>query len=510
MKVAFKYWWLVLLAIAVLTFKFWPEQLLFLERSDPAETSSFQITDAKISPDNNDANFPQWVSEQLSLLKSGMTLTQWRISHPQETVILYNPEIKTNINIDSTWCAKTEAILDTPGEKAVRYAIFYPPLAAATLALPTEPTEENNLIDKGCTLGLIWIEKNETSDSRGNNSALQLRNAIDQRLGKGQADILLNRIDAKYLSSTGRWQEGEAVFISAFSKFPGTQRKIMALGFLPLSGLQGDGKRQLDIYYEVSREDKLSRIREALTMSNISQKEVDTFLSYFPVEGGRPSLQPDQAESVIRLVERWIKSAEKFDNTRKAAVLILADQLLAQTQDSLGTTNIETGKSYRQRLEKHGAEFREPPLEKASLYARNWVTRAREIDKDGPMGDLAFRILMDMGCGEGSMDFKNVIKQGEKYLKEDHKRKSKAEVEFMVAEAYRDIVALASGAGAYNEKQESYSEMSVEARQKAILHYRISLPLIISTPLTREAWREGWRLIAGLPPAHLRYYCVYD
>jgi hypothetical protein len=127
------------------------------------------------------------------------------------------------------------------------------------------------------------------------------------------------------------------------------------------------------------------------------------------------------------------------------------------------------------------------------------------------MGDLAFRTMMDIGCSRyGKFAYADVIKQGELYLGKDHGSISRAEVELMVADAYRDIVALASGAGAYNENPAVYKEETIGARQKAIMHYRNALPLLRSSTLTREAWHEAWRLIVGLPPTNLRYHCVYD
>lgn len=127
------------------------------------------------------------------------------------------------------------------------------------------------------------------------------------------------------------------------------------------------------------------------------------------------------------------------------------------------------------------------------------------------MGDLAFRSLMEMGCSHyGKLAFQEVINQGEEYLRKDHDAINGAEVELMVAEAYRDVVALSSGAGEGNENPEVYKEEAINARQKALMHYKKALPLLKASNLTRGAWREAWRLTVGLPPADLRYYCVYD
>jgi hypothetical protein len=376
-------------------------------------------------------------------------------------------------------------------------------------AFPANTEIEGNFIENGCTMGLIWIQQSERNESDGSQTAIQIRNAIDNRLGKGQADILLNRADAKYLRQTGRWQVEDAVFVSAYDVFMSGDKKVLAIGFLPFAGFR-DGMQDWFRFNDSDRVDQILRIREAIKAANISEQDGDTMLSYFPAEGGAPGLQPEQAKLLMGLLERWITAAEKMDSTRKAGALIAADRVLGQMEYSMGATSIEKGQLYRQRLKKLGAEFVESGLEKAFFYTHSWLKQALTLDKEGPMGDLAFRIIMNNDCKEGSMEVEDVIKQGEAYLNSDLDSKAKAEVELMVADAYRDIVALASGAGAYNEHPEAYKEIAVEAREKAVRHYKKSLSLLKPSPVAQEAWREAWRLIVGLPAAHLRYYCVYD
>lgn len=521
-----------MLTIAVLILKFFPDKLPFPEKIDTS--SSMTSLNSTLQQDNapvidtkpasimiSDNDFPQWVADQLSSLKSEATLSQWKINHPNEEVVLYSPNVKPAINIDSTWCAGTKVSMARPaGQSVARYAIFYPPVASASFALPDAKTADNS-IDNQCTLGLIWIQQSESDDARGNKTALEVRDAIAQYFGKGQTDILLDRIDAKYMSQTGRWTVDDAVFISAYNTFPAIAsvnknnvrfgKKFLALGFLPLSGLHGDGMRSLGDYYEVTREEQILRIRGAVKVANILHQDGETFLTYFPAGGGTPTLEPEKAGLLMRLLERWITASEKLDKTRKAGALIAADQVLAHMEGSVGTTNIEKGGYYRRRLEKFGAKFVESPLENASVYTHSWLDIARDIDRDGPMGDLAFRIMLEMGCsGTGTKQFQDIIKEGEDYLAKNHEATSRAEVELMVAEAYRDIVALSASAQAYDEIPEVNKDMATDARQKAIMHYKNSLSILKSTTLTRGAWREAWRLIAGLPPADLRYYCVYD
>jgi hypothetical protein len=535
-----KYWWLIALTIAVLIFKLLPDKLPFLEKIDaerPVTSSNIPIqqnyphkTDEKpATPMSSVSNFPQWVAEQFTELKNGVTLAHWRKNHSSEIVLLHDAGRPLGINIDdNTWCARTELSVSLPdGKGAIRYAIFYPPVAPATLALPDEDKVTNDFVDNNCALGLIWIQQNEDDETQGNRLALLVREAMDQRFGKGQSDIPLKHIDAKYMSQTGRWQINEALIISAYDTFPVfaavsqsevsqshiryEKKKILAMGYLPLSGFQGDGNKPSGSYYEEKRENKISRIQETVKIADISRQDGDALLSYFPSQGGTPVLNPTEADKLVQLLEKWVTAAEKLTGRRRAGALIVADQVLDHMQHQIGTTSIEKGGSYRQRLEKLGAKFFNYELERSYLYDHSWLETARTIDADGPMGDLTFRLLLEMGCSKyGRLDFQDVIKQGEEYLLKDHNALSKAEVELMVAEAYRDIVALSLGAGEGVENRDAYKEQAIDARQKAIMHYKNALPLLNGSTLTRGAWQEAWRLTVGLPPAELRYYCVYD
>jgi hypothetical protein len=80
----------------------------------------------------------------------------------------------------------------------------------------------------------------------------------------------------------------------------------------------------------------------------------------------------------------------------------------------------------------------------------------------------------------------------------------------MVAEAHRDIVGLAEGLGREYADPQDYKDAAPGARRKAIEHFWTALLQAPDTLENRAAWSDAWRLIAGLPPSRLRYFCVYD
>jgi hypothetical protein len=82
----------------------------------------------------------------------------------------------------------------------------------------------------------------------------------------------------------------------------------------------------------------------------------------------------------------------------------------------------------------------------------------------------------------------------------------------MIAQAYSDIVTIASGGG-YDESEselDRYRAESAGARSKAIEHYRIGFESAPNNERAQAACPEAWRLIAGIPPTHTYFYCVYD
>ena len=81
---------------------------------------------------------------------------------------------------------------------------------------------------------------------------------------------------------------------------------------------------------------------------------------------------------------------------------------------------------------------------------------------------------------------------------------------FLVGEAYRDIVALAHGAGDIYADSSRYGAEAGPAALKAIEHYRAAMRAAPGSEAARQSWRRAWWLTAGLVPKDLRFYCVYD
>lgn len=457
--------------------------------------------------------YSQWVVEQLTLINKNVTLGEWKKIHPDESIELFSRNIGWT-PVGDLWCARSRKELKpADGKGAVRFVYFYIPSVSPSQPLPS--TEEvAGLIDKTCTLGAIWTQYEAPSISFGEQLARSVREAINRRFGSGQFDIkmILSR-------ETGRWQVGERILVSGFKQFS-TTKTVEAYAFLPVSRLNADKILHNESSHADDYKITIGRIQEMVAFTGITGPARDLILAEVVVsksqqEGGSGKHKNVQ-EKLVTAFERWLSAAQKMDKQKQAAALLAADLILTVEQDAKGISDAEKGAATRDALTKLGAKFQKAPLESSIRYTHSWLLQARDSDINGPVGDLAFRILMENGfeisvsCGGGAEQFKKVIEQGEAYLQKTTVAAARSEVDLMVADAYRDIVALAEGAGPEPSNANLYQNNAEDARRKAIQHYRFALENANDNPITKAAWAEAWRLIVGLPPSDLRYYCYYD
>jgi hypothetical protein len=107
-------------------------------------------------------------------------------------------------------------------------------------------------------------------------------------------------------------------------------------------------------------------------------------------------------------------------------------------------------------------------------------------------------------------DFEPVIAKGEPFLSHAQDPRTRARALFAVADAYADIVVLATGdPHGYGDTTE-FVPRAPAARRKAIQYYREALTLDRTSAQARAAWLQAWRLIAGVAPSRTRFYCIND
>jgi len=200
---------------------------------------------------------------------------------------------------------------------------------------------------------------------------------------------------------------------------------------------------------------------------------------------------------------------------RRAAALYAADLVLDQSLCAYRMCDI-ADRGSRAGLEAIGARFNRSELGGAWVYERTWLGQARAADRDSPLGQhilllqLANAFDFSGTCREGAEGFRRVIDNGERYLERVPTSPIAAAVHFLVGEAYRDIVALAHGAGDIYADSSQYSAEAGDAARQAIEHYKAATRAGADSATAQAAWRRAWMLKAGLAPREVRFYCVYD
>ena len=163
-----------------------------------------------------------------------------------------------------------------------------------------------------------------------------------------------------------------------------------------------------------------------------------------------------------------------------------------------------------------GFEFVYSELGGGYNYTHSLLEQALQLDPGGAIGDLVRLIKVRSGfnlngmCGGGGEAFRRVIAEGGALLSGAKDPDLRAELHFLIGDAYADIVALAAVEGNEYADTAAYAAESPKARLDAIAQYRAGLAIDHRSAKARSAWLEAWRLLAGLPPTTTHFFCVYD
>lgn len=228
-----------------------------------------------------------------------------------------------------------------------------------------------------------------------------------------------------------------------------------------------------------------------------------------PFAGPFPA--PAWLPSVVPLLQQWLAQTKTFPPQRRAAALLAADHVAvaARTAESMGWWRREGNE--RSLIEKLMAEFFPSEGEKGYTYTGNWWKQARELDPNGEVGQMAIiGSLAHPSCEAGNSDdpSRNVIVEGEKLLSKGLDAPIAAQVHLMVGDAYSDFVTLAKqGLNAQGASDPNKYRGEAEAdRAKALEHYRAGLAIDSASENAQDAWRQAWRILAGIQPEQ-RYVC---
>lgn len=472
-------------------------------------------------PDSSSAS---WVLASFAELQRGATLHDWLADHPDDDVTAYRNEREQPV---PDWCARAGRVdALTDGISAVRYAYFYVPDGTGVAPLPDDGGDPRDTLGD-CVLGRvlvergfaetdhasaeaeIWIEALRTvhGPERPIPRAREKSGAIDKLHYRGTPEPRIYWESTDSLVVIAGWLEGYGRF-----RGPDIPPRSVAIAAVP-AGLHS---------YEDSRENEkqrtihlVARAARAAERSGADSAQTDSLLRLIQAADDVSSRdrQEELNREAVTILTSWLAASQSRPAQQRAAALLAADALLASKSFR------HMGRKYEiprmRRFQALGARYHSSPLGGGYGYSNSWRNEARDLDPDGEIGGLARLLAMEAGfrddspCGDSHHAYRRVIAEAPALLDLLQVSEDRARVHFAVGYAWADIVGLAAGASGYHSA-DGFAAEADTARVKAVESIREGLRLEGTSFRARRSRELAWRLLAGLPPEELRFYCVYD
>ena len=495
---------------------FFPTLLLLLllaacGRSDQVRTA---ISDSAQAPHIDPGTVAGAAALDLWQLRSGVTLGEWKTAHPDEAIT----------DLDSTpvsrfagsWCAVARR-RTTLGERAVaRSAYFYPPATVAR----TLPESQAQLV-AACELGFVWITVDVPDSSAGVALADSVRTQLGEAFGAPVAGPV-SFFGSAYWSDVARFRTGGVTAVAALGNpAPGAgatrPRQVIAFAYLRGAGI-GTGDDSPENFGPWQPPDSLP-VDSAVRLTGLDSARYAPLAALLSAaaSGRHAGISSQQfPDSLAQPLRRWLDASAARTLPQRAAALYVADLVLDRALCVYVRCDARQFAAL-QPLRALGAQFEWEPLGASWVYQRGWLGQARILDRDSPLGQRILLAPLNAGfdfsgrCAEGPEAFQRVIDNATRYLERVPDSPIAAEVSFLLGEAYRDIVALAHGAGDIYADSSRYTERAAAAAQSAVGAYQRALQVApLESELAKQAWKQAWALKAGLVPRETRFYCVYD
>jgi hypothetical protein len=421
-----------------------------------------------------DQSLATLVLSETPSLDSSPDLAAWRNLHPDEQ--LKTPAYDNEYESQGLWCAASVA--------GTRQAFFYVPSSKSGDPLPARP--DPNLVQQ-CRLQALWYEVHDPPDP-GSISA-----ELAASLGPATEPPTFKRTD-------GDWGSGY------WNSYLLWQLKN---GHLVLAVDQGG-----PVPDPRARKRLLVIARSSLAPRGLS----------FDWMGEAPKGQPSLKEAAARLASsdpalsaamltpkvslqtliQWLEAARGLPPVRKAAALTLAD--LSVDTDQFGVPDFLTTPAGK-RLTELGADIRNgyDGLE----YMHSWRSQAEQLDPAGPAGEIARLAHLESACSfeDGHNNWPDgLIQFGEKLLRDSPSNRWTSYVHLTLARTYAASLTLTYPDVELNGANKPTDPDAL--RRNAILHFRAFLSENPDSPEADVAWREAWRLLAGLPPSPIHFACT--
>jgi hypothetical protein len=446
-------------------------------------------------------------------LREGIGPEDWRRGHPDEVGQLYKHELAL---IDGApWCVRFSRRWTVPhGRTISRQAFFYPPEPAGT----SFPSRNAPALHQ-CRLGAMWLSIEEPDTIVGDSLAAALRAALANQFPVVSETLpALTRWPARRTGSS--WRSDSMLIESAFrphADWIHWEGEIVAAASFPFA-LEDETQY---CYPQCPLEESspaeavdsgISIIRQAAAIAALPSARLGPVLGL--LADIRPAVGSDTtarvpAPRLVGVLRRWLADSGRSARQR-AVTLLIADRLLALSWSSVN-------QAARAQLSALGAEIVDLPSDVLGFgYDFNWRRRAYVLDRRGPIGALAMAgMIRDSSFGDCRADaYTEVIRLVGPFLATPVGARS-AWAHLALADAYRDMLTLASGGGSMSFEpierlQRATPGELLKTRNLALSHYRAAFALDSTSAQARVSRGDAWRLSAGLVPTQVRYGCTND
>jgi hypothetical protein len=227
--------------------------------------------------------------------------------------------------------------------------------------------------------------------------------------------------------------------------------------------------------------------------------------------GGPPPARARTVTAISALVDEALRGP--ID--RRPLLLLAADRLAASVQ-----VNVERAPDWdaeRATLAARGVAYQWSPLGATWVYRRELLLRVWREFPESAWGEWAFALLLHRGwdttiaCGDGSDQFRAVIREGERFLAQRRASPQRLTVLYAVALAYETWWSLSHG-GDHDDYADParYRDGADVARQSAIRRYEEILRAPTAGIPAQHARRVLGRLRLQLATNERSFFCVYD
>jgi hypothetical protein len=125
------------------------------------------------------------------------------------------------------------------------------------------------------------------------------------------------------------------------------------------------------------------------------------------------------------------------------------------------------------------------------------------------MGQRAALLQLEADCagGDSPQPYYGIVRQLEPLVAAPADSEVKWTAQLLEADAYRDVVALASGLGKENADSTKFAADAESAKARAIALYQAALAADTASRLAKGGQVTLGRLTGGLAPNQLRFFC---